>query len=268
MQNAVAYPIESVDNALRLLLLLRDRAERAGEGGTDGACAGPGLGIVEAARQLGVAPSTAHRIFAMLVYHGFAVKDVRRHYHLGPAFQFGEANRPRRDLRTVMHPHLKRLSRQIQETVHLIRLEGTAVHFVDGVEGTHALRVGSREGMVLTAHNTAGGKALLAQLSSAELRALYSHGLPVIYGPAATDLDELCRQLAAVRRRGYAINQEESERGITSVAVCLRDSNGRSHAALAAAIPTARCPNSRIPIVGGQLRAVADATADELCEVH
>jgi IclR family acetate operon transcriptional repressor len=261
MQNAVAYPIESVDNALRLLLLLRDesRGHRP--------AARPGLGVVEAARYLGVAPSTAHRLFAMLLHHGLAVQDVRRHYHLGPAFaQAPAAGRPTRDLRSTMKPRMDQVSQEIEETVHLMVLQGPAVRFVDGVEATHALRVGTRAGMVLPAHCTAGGKALLSQLSTAELHALYAHGLPAIYGPAVTDLDSLGRQLAAVRRRGYAINQEESERGITSVAVPLRDSHGQVHGALAAAIPTARCPNSRIPLVGRQLRTVADAAADELCD--
>lgn len=268
MQNIVTYPIASVDNALRLLLLLRDRAQGAAPGGEgDRVVASQGLGVAEAARQLRVAPSTAHRLFAMLVHHGFAVQDARRHYHLGPAFTQSGAARPRRDLRVVMRPHLELLSRQLQETVHLVVLRGTAVHFIDGVEATHALRVGSRSGMVLTAHNTAGGKALLAQLSKAELRNLYAHGLPAIYGPAVTDLAELTRQLAGVRRRGYAINQEESERGITGVAVHLRDTEGRSHGAIAVAIPTARCPNSRLPIVGGQLREIAEGAARDLCDV-
>jgi len=267
MQNAVAYPIESVDNALRLLLLLRDRADSPGST-VDGSATGAGLGVVEAARHLGVAPSTAHRLFAMLLHHGFAVQDARRHYHLGPAFApASPSGRHGRDLCSTMKPHLGQVSRDIQETVHLMVLQGPAVRFVDGVEATHALRVGSRAGMVLPAHCTAGGKALLSQLSSAEVHALYSHGLPAIYGPAVTDIGALGRQLAGVRRRGYAINQEESERGITSVAVPLRDSRGQVHAALAAAIPTVRCPNSRIPSVGRLLRDAADHAADELCDV-
>lgn len=272
MQNIVTYPIASVDNALRLLLLLRDRAggsaaQAAGGDQDDQAVTGPGLGVAEAARYLGVAPSTAHRLFAMLVHHGFAVQDARRHYHLGPAFaQPGEPRR-KRDLRTVMRPHLELLSRQLQETVHLSVLKGTAVHFIDCVEATSALRVGSRVGMLLTAHTTAGGKALLAQLSKAELHALYAHGLPAIYGPAVTDLEELSRHLAGVRRRGYAINQEESERGITGVAVHLRDTEGRTHGAIAVAVPTARCPNSRIPIIGRHLRQIAEGAASDLCDV-
>jgi DNA-binding IclR family transcriptional regulator len=166
-----------------------------------------------------------------------------------------------------MHPHLDRLSRQLQETVHLQVLQGTAVRFIEGVEATHALRVGTRAGMVLPAHCTSGGKAPLAQLTTAEINALYAHGLPEIYGPALADLPTLRGHLASVRRRGYAINLEESERGITGVGVCLRDTRGRVLGAMAVAMPTARCPNSRIPEVGRLLRTTADQLAGELCDV-
>jgi IclR family transcriptional regulator, acetate operon repressor len=265
MQNMIAYPIESVDNALRLIVLL---GQYSGQAGPDGAAAGPGLGVAEAARRLGVAPSTAHRVLAMLRHHGFAIQDSRRRYHLGPVFaRVGQGGRQGRDLRAAMRPHLGLVSRQLQETVHLMVLQGTAVRFLEGVEATHALRVGTRAGMVLPAHCTSGGKAMLAQLTRTEVDALYAHGLPDIYGPALADLPALRGHLTTVRRRGYAINREESERGITGVGVCLRDTDGRVHGAMAVAMPTARCPNSRIPEVGRLLRQTADGLAGELLDV-
>jgi IclR family acetate operon transcriptional repressor len=262
MQNIVAYPIESVDNALRLILLL---GTHTGHAGPDGTVTGPGLGVAEAARRLGVAPSTAHRLLSMLRHHGFAVQDGRRQYHLGPACaQLRQGARPGRDLRAVMRPHLDLMCRQLQETVHLVVLQGTAVRFIEGVEAAQALRVGTRAGIMLPAHCTAGGKALLAQLTTGEIDALYAHGLPEIYGPAVADLPALRRHLASVRRRGYAINREESERGITGVGVCLRDADGRVHGAMAVAMPTARCPNTRIAEVGQLLSRNADRLAEEL----
>lgn len=250
MQNAVPYPIESVDNALRLILLLRERGR---------------IGVAEAARQLGVAPSTAHRLLAMLRHHGFAVQDSRRAYLPGPVFtDLGLTGRPGRDLTALARPHLEEASRQLRETVHLVVLQGTAVRFLDGVEATTGLRVGSRAGMSLPAHSTSGGKILLAQLTPAELAALYPRGLPAAYGPAVADLPALRRQLATARRVGYAVNREESERGIAGVGVCLRDPGGRVRGAIAAGIPTARCPNTRIPEIAAVLRDTANRIALEL----
>jgi DNA-binding IclR family transcriptional regulator len=244
VQKAVPYPIESVDNALRLLLWLRERSR---------------IGVAEAARYLGVAPSTAHRLLAMLRHHGFAVQDGSRAYLPGPVFAHLDlVGRLHRDLPTVAHPHLEALSRSLKETTHLVVLQGTAARFIDGVEASNGLRVGSRAGMSLPAHCTSAGKILLAQLPPAEVAALYPRGLPAGYGPVVTDLATLQRQLAAARRVGYAINREESERGIIGVSVCLRDRDDRVLAAIATAMPTARCPNARIPSVASEMLASAE----------
>lgn len=252
MQKTVPYPIESVDNALRLLLWLRERSR---------------VGVAEAARYLGVAPSTAHRLLSMLRHHGFAVQDGRRAYLPGPVFgQLGIVGKPHRDLPTIVRPYLQALSQSLKETTHLVVREGTTVRFLDGVEAPHALQVGSRAGMSLPAHCTSGGKILLAQLTPAEVSALYPRGLPAGYGPAVADMATLKRQLAAARRAGYAINREESERGIIGVAVCLRDRSDRVVGALACGMPTARCPNTRIPLVAAELRAAAERIRLELPE--
>lgn len=267
MQNTakpVAYPIESVSNALRLLHLLRERA--VGEvpaSPTDGAL-GPGIGVVEASRRLRVAPSTAHRLFTMLVFHDFAVQDAAKRYHLGPAFSMLEAKSRPLDLRGTMLPVLRRVSDELDETAHLMALEGPSVRFLAGVEGSHPDRIDSKEGIVLPAHTTAGGRAMLAELSRAELRALYPHGLPELYAATVTDLPGLSRQLAAVLRRGYAISLEESERGIASVAVALRDANGRVHGAVAVALRASRCPGARVHQIGSLLLAQTRQLAPQL----
>lgn len=246
----MAYPIESVDNALRLILLLHERSR---------------VGVAEAARHLEVAPSTAHRLLAMLRHRGFAVQDSRRGYRPGPVFgTLGFTGRPAPDLVSVVRPQLELLSRRLRETVHLVVRQGTAARFLDGVEADQPLRVGNRAGMSMPAHVTSGGKILLAQLAPAELAALYRHGLPASYGPAVTELAQLRRHLTTARRLGYSVNREESERGITGVAVCLRDTAGAVRGALAVGMPTARCPNERIPEVAGVLRAGADQLAHQL----
>ena len=76
VQKRPTYSIEAVDNALQLLQLLRD---------------GGALRLKDAADELGVAPSTAHRLLAMLVYRGFAVQDETRRYVPGPAMGVGPA---------------------------------------------------------------------------------------------------------------------------------------------------------------------------------
>src|SRR5262245_16799298 len=149
MQNP-SYPVGAAGNALRTVSLLHERGE---------------LRVAEVADHLGVARSTAHRVLAMLVFHGFAEQDRRKVYLPGPALRaISGSAAPPPDLITVAHPHLQRLAASVGETVHLMVLDGNGTRFVDGVEGPHALRVGSRTGNLLPAHVTSGGKTLLAEL--------------------------------------------------------------------------------------------------------
>lgn len=245
MRNKPWYPIESADNALRLLLLLAERQR---------------LRVSDAADYLGVARSTAHRLLRALSYREFAVQDARKAYRPGPAFE--RLRRPgpsNQDLRELLRPSLERLHRELGETCHLMVLEGNGARFLDCVECAHVLRVGSRVGMLLPAHCISGGKALLAELPVEQLEALYPRDLPSSPGGAPVARAALRHQLAAVRRRGYATNLEESERGIHAVGACVRDRSGRAVAALAVAAPTARCPRSRLPELAAVVRRVAES---------
>ena len=248
MPKSVSYPIESVDNALRLIRLLNERGE---------------MGVTAAAQHLNVAPSTAHRLLTMLVHHGFAKKNARRQYLPGWEAQPRPSQSRVVTLRKLVHPHLAELSRKLDETAHLVILRGTAAHFVDGVEAPGS-SVASRAGMTLPAHCTAGGKAILASLRPADIGALYPHGLPVVYGPGPTELAALQRQLAGVRRSGYSVNGEESERGIVGVAVSLRDTTGFVHGALAVGMPSSTSPLERVPNAARQLQLTAAAVTQDL----
>src|SRR5258708_33978546 len=91
------YLVESVDNALRLLQMLRDLGV---------------LRLTDAAQELGIAPSTAHRLRAMLVYRGFAVQHEKRGYHPGPPTLAGPAHRGwPREFNDRCPPHLAALRR-------------------------------------------------------------------------------------------------------------------------------------------------------------
>ena len=170
-----AYPIASVNNALRLLLLFRSQ---------------PRVRLSEASEHLGVAHSTAHRLLAMLAYHGFVRQEQdSRAYITGPALvEIGLAAVSQLDIRRHARPALERLAGTLGETVHLAVLEGGNVRYLDAVESSRALRVASRTGSVLAASCTASGKALLAALPEAEVSAMFADraALPrLTRGPSA-----------------------------------------------------------------------------------
>jgi DNA-binding IclR family transcriptional regulator len=226
MRNPPASPVGAADTVLRVLLLLNECGE---------------LRVFETAARLGIARSTAHRMLAMLVYHGLAEQDGRHIYRPGLALrQLRGPAGPPPDLVTTAHPVLRKLAATVRETTHLMVLEGNGVRFIDGVEGAQTLRVGPRTGMLLPAHTTSGGKALLAELPLDQLATLYPHGLPLSDTAALTDYAQLRRELAATRRRGYGTNSGESERGVSAVGAVVRDHAGHAVAAIAVAAPSSR----------------------------
>ena len=240
-----AYPVGSVENALRLLRLLRDR---------------PSIRVSEAAAELSVARSTAHRLLATLNAYEVVTQDPEsRAYGPGPLLaELGIAALRHDDMLSVLHPFLEELSDSVRETVHLIVLDGPNCRFVDSVECNQALRTTARIGVVYPAHMTSGGKALLAELDDKELRRLLPRRrLPQVTARSPANRDELFAELELIRARGYATNFGESELGIHAVAVAQRTSSGRAVAAIAVSAPEQRLPESRVPELLAALDDVA-----------
>jgi DNA-binding IclR family transcriptional regulator len=242
-----AYPIQSVDHALRLVDLFAERRR---------------LTIGEIAKRLDVAPSTASRLVAMLQVHGYAVReDDSRAYVVGPKLRdIGLAAVRELDLRVQTRPYLEALSAETGETVQVGVLQGQTVVFLDCVEGTRLLRVSSRVGELLPAHSLSTGKVLLAELSPDEFRELYPREtLTRLTARTTTSRAELQRELAEVARRGYATAFSESEEAVSTVAVAVRDPIGRVRCALSIAAPGSRLTPKNVDKFAALLQRTARA---------
>ena len=250
MKNKPPYAIESVDNALRILQTLRDSGQ---------------VRVSEVAAELGIARSTAHRLLAMLVYRDFAVQGEDRAYRPGPAIAAEPLRgEPAQRLRQVMRPHMEALCGQVAETINLVVRLGTHTRFLHTVESAQVLRVGDRQGTVLPAWKTSGGKALLAELPDAQLTALLrgANGRPP-EGMTAAERRSLVNELRVVRDQGYAENIQESESGVCAIGLCVRDPAGDPVAALSVSAPSVRYTPDRSRAFLSELRAtVAKAQAD------
>jgi IclR family transcriptional regulator, acetate operon repressor len=224
---APPYPIQSVDYALQLLLILK----------RDGV-----LRVSDAAAELGVARSTAHRLISMLRFRGFVDQARDRTYRAGSAFaSLGAGPNSATALLGIARPHLVRLAERAGETSNLVILVGSDVQFIDCIECKKALRVGSRTGVRLPARLTSGGKVLLADLPFEEVALLH----PELAGDPA-GLATLRRMLSAVRRQGFGTNFQESERGVVALGVAVRGTTGAAIAALTISAPTVRFRRGQI----------------------
>ena len=203
---------------------------------------------MEVADHLDVARSTAHRLLSALMVRGFVVQDSHKVYRSGPTIE--HLQRPRGTARTlteVVRPHLESLAGTLGETCHIGVLEGNGARFIMGIPGPRSQHLGNRTGMLLPAHRTAIGRALLAELPPPTLRALYPRGVTGDAREARSTLLDLERQVRAVREAGYSRNEGESDAGVNAFGMCLRDGSGRSVAAMAVAIPTTRFDRAMIP---------------------
>jgi DNA-binding IclR family transcriptional regulator len=244
------YAIASVDHALRAAAMLQLEG---------------GLTVSQMATRLGVARSTAHRLLAMLVYRDFAVQDDDRTYRAGPVLELATHSQSRvAALRAAALPHLRRLTDLLDETTSLTIRTGDTVRFVASAEGTQTLRVTSREGMVFPAHLTTAGLLLLAELTPTELDDVYAEERYRQRPTERPDLPALRTELARIRRSGFVVNKERSERGLTAVGVPIRGPEGTAIAGLAVSMPSARYDRHQLPALVHALRSAAHELETDL----
>lgn len=238
------YPIESVDNALRLLLLFETR---------------PSIRLTDASKYLGVASSTAHRLLGMLLYRGFVRQNPQtKAYEPGQALSsiaFGI--RRHVDIGTLIRPAMEQLFEATGETVHFAELEGSNAHFLEAIESQRAVRVASRRGATLPANCTATGKAMLSLLTKDQLHALYpQEKLSGLTKSSITSRADLERALDLIRDTGYATSREESEDGVMSVAVPVVSPDGKCYG-INVSVPAHRMTEQLRNELGAMLQATA-----------
>jgi IclR family acetate operon transcriptional repressor len=249
---APAYPIESVGNALALLLLYKDRHA---------------IRVAEASDALGVARSTAHRLLAMLQHFGFVRQNARtRAYHAGPALmEIGMAVIAEMDVQAAVRPHLEKLVDELGETAHVCALRGRDSVFLGCVESSKALRAGDRTGTALPAYATSAGKALLAALGDDAVRERFPNEIlePLTRRTIRTR-SALLAELRRVRERGYATNVDESETGLWAFGRAIRGRGGDVRAAITVSGPAARFRELDQNRVAAALQAACEAAGAEI----
>ena len=245
------YAVDSVDRALQLIVLLQDR---------------DWLRITDAANALGVAPSTAHRLMAMLVYRGFALQDDQRRYCAGPVLRADTAAGPARTALAIARPHLEALALAVRETVNLVERVGVTARYLFTAEGPQLLRVGNRTGTVLPAHLSSGGKAILATLPEPSVAQLYTGRQAQQSGSslAAAELEGLQRELAEARARGFAVNLGRTEPDLAAVGAPLATTGHPTALAISISSPLSRGGDIQKPVVIAALHATCEAVMHDL----
>lgn len=227
-----------------------------------------GRAVSEVARATGLHRATAHRLLEVLCSLGYAYKADDRRYWIGYAMHvFGHPASVVARMSHHAHPYLVKLAHEVNETVNLGFLDGIQAVVVDRVSTERSHRSDVQVGGYFDAHATSLGKALLSMRTPEAVQANYKATRMNAYtGSTITDLPGLMRELAEIRKVGFAINKEERSPGIRSVAVPLINPHGRAMFAISVTGPRARLDDARIPRIGARLIEVARTITAQLTQ--
>ena len=227
--------------------------------------AAPERGVTELARALDLDKASVHRQLKALEQEGFVEQGADRRYRRGfAAVRLASVRLGQTTLVALAKPHMLALSRATGETVQLSTLDPEGVLYLDIVESAQPIRVASRVGEVGPVHCTAAGKVLLAHRTEAEREAVLTRPLPPLTHKTVTDPARLRRELALVRARGHAVDNEGFIAFLRVAAAPIRDASGAVVAALAVGGPSLRVTPAALRGFVRQVMSAAEAISRDL----
>ena len=237
--------VQSLDRAIALLERL---------------ASGEGLGLSDLARQAELPPSTAHRLLSTLLRRGLVSHQPGDGlWTIGPGlFQIGSAYLRIRKLPDLARPIARALLAEEGETVNVSMLDRTHLVCVAQAESHAAMRVFFRLGSRLPVHATAAGKSILAAGAADLQRELLGEApLPPLTANTHASRAKLMQDVAAVRSRGYAIDDEEHTAGMRCVSASILNEWSEPIGAISISAPTVRAPPERLDPLGAKVRQAA-----------
>jgi DNA-binding IclR family transcriptional regulator len=224
----------------------------------------PEWGVTELATEVGMPKSTVHRILSVLGRHEYLAQDrVTCRFRLGlAALDLGARAQAGLELRRVALPVLQRLAATSGETVTVIVPNNARDHAVclERAETHDGIKLILEVGRQIRLHAGASSKILLAYMTPEEIDRVIAAGLPRLAPRTITNPFALRRDLAAIRRRGYAQSVEETNAGAAGVAVPIFTRHGTIAAGLSIVGPMTRFTARRVP----RLLALARQGAAEI----
>ena len=198
-------------------------------------------------RAVGLPRSTAYHLVNAMIEEGFVTHIAEeRRYCLGvAAFEVGSGFTRQEPLQRLARRQLADLVDRLGQSAHLAVPHGRDVLYVVEERAPGRPPLVTDVGVRLPAHLTASGRAILAALPPAQVRALYPDRSAFVqrHEGRPTSLSVLRTVLAETRQRGYALEDGEITPGLASVGVAVLDHNGVPLAGIAVTYPTTDDPD-------------------------
>jgi len=238
--------VQSVDRALSIIETLAEDDE--------------GYRLSDLAVRTGLSTSTVHRLLATLESRRFVQFDrAESKWHVGArSFTVGATFARRRNFTAQAVPYLRKLRDLTRETANLAVVDDEFIVVLTRMESREIMRsltkVGGRVAMVASGV----GKAVLATYSDEDVSAIIRHhGMPRLTEKSIVRPGELFKELAKVRRQGFAIDDEEASMGLRCVASVVYNDCGEPLAAISVSGLTSRLTDDRLATLGETVREVA-----------
>lgn len=203
----------------------------------------PKLSIADIAVATGLDRATARRCLLTLAELGYAQYDGKFFALTPRVLRLGSAYLSATTLPRLLQPHLDALSECVGESVSASVLEGAEIIYIARAAHKRVMSINLMPGSRLPAWCASMGRVLLAALPEADARARLEASDRQQRTPfTRTAIDDLIAELALVRREGYAINDQELEIGLRSIAVPIMNGRGTVVAAVNIGIAAAVMP--------------------------
>jgi len=220
------YILQSVDNALRIIDFLSKK---------------DGANIAEISNELKLGKSSVFRLLKTLSGRHFICKNPENDkYKLDLKLaNIGTIVLKRINIISVAHPYLRLLSEKFNETSHLSILgENQSAIFIDKVEGSLAIKMGSNVGMQIPAYCTGTGKILLAYLDEKDFaKYCLKTNFTKYTKNTIINTDKLKKELKKIKMMGYATDIEEKEIGLMCVAAPIKNEMNKTIASISISGP-------------------------------
>jgi DNA-binding IclR family transcriptional regulator len=227
----------------------------------------PERGVNELSRELGLHKSTVSRLMMTLERGGLLTRNPENErYRLGVDL-IGMAAQvvSYMDVRQVARPFLRQLAETCQETVNLVVLDaGQVINLEQFVPPAREVKNIGRVGRRMPPHCTAAGKVLLAHLSQEELDQILQTELETFTPHTITNPHQLQQELMQVHKQGYAVSQEELEKGLNVIAAPIYEHTGQVAASISIAGPAYRITPELVPELAARLMHTAAQISERL----
>jgi len=222
------------------------------------------LGLAEICQRMGLHKSTAHRSLMVLERSMLIERTGENRFRLGMKLhELGNRAVEQSDLRSRVHPFFRRLSTQVGETVHLSVLRDTSIVYLDKMEPKHRIRMACRVGITNPVYCTSMGKAMLAFQPEKSIEQVIAkiRFTPFTHKTLRSP-EALLKSLERVRRRGYAIDDEEIEVGVRCIGAPIFNEDHEPVAAVSVSGPSSRITAQSVPDIAEHLlRCCRDISA-------